>query len=351
MGTGGGGDPKQGLETLRQDLASGRKLVVSDVAELDPSSIVVCAYYCGSIPSPGRKIRKEALETRMAPEALMRTVLNTMKEAIHGDISSIIAVELGGANTAIALHLAALAGLPVVDGDQVGRSAPELVHSTYHVHGAKATPAVVADTLGNILVVKEYSDIQRYEMIARSLSVLAGGAVIVLDTPATAAETSRLALTGTLSKCVELGATVRRANEKRTDPISEVVKLLQGYMLFHGKVSQFNLNEEDGFLMGRTGLRGLGDWRGHRAEVWVKNENMIAWRDGKLVAIAPDPIILLDEKGYGVTNSRIRKGMEVYVVGAKAHDIWRTPRGIELMGPRHFGFRFDYNPIEKLVGT
>ena len=31
-----------------------------------------------------------------------------------------------------------------------------------------------------------------------------------------------------------------------------------------------------------------------------------------------------------------------------AHALWRTAKGIELLGPRHFGFDFDYVPIETL---
>jgi len=41
--------------------------------------------------------------------------------------------------------------------------------------------------------------------------------------------------------------------------------------------------------------------------------------------------------------------MKVTVIGVRAEKIWRTSRGIKLFGPRHFGFDFDYVPIEKLT--
>lgn len=41
--------------------------------------------------------------------------------------------ELGGENTAEALHVALLMDLPLIDADPAGRSVPELQHSTYYV--------------------------------------------------------------------------------------------------------------------------------------------------------------------------------------------------------------------------
>jgi DUF917 family protein len=31
------------------------------------------------------------------------------------------------------------------------------------------------------------------------------------------------------------------------------------------------------------------------------------------------------------------------------NEIWRTPRGLALAGPRAFGYEFDYVPIEELA--
>ena len=39
---------------------------------------------------------------------------------------------------------------------------------------------------------------------------------------------------------------------------------------------------------------------------------------------------------------------EVVIVGWPSSPLWRTPKSIEMFGPRHFGFDFDYVPIEEL---
>lgn len=37
------------------------------------------------------------------------------------------------------------------------------------------------------------------------------------------------------------------------------------------------------------------------------------------------------------------------VIGRKGHRIHRTLEGVEVLGPRHFGFDLDYVPIEDRV--
>jgi len=40
---------------------------------------------------------------------------------------------------------------------------------------------------------------------------------------------------------------------------------------------------------------------------------------------------------------------EVAVIGLKARSEFRNSKGINILGPKHFGFNFDYVPIEKLM--
>jgi len=164
-----------------------------------------------------------------------------------------------------------------------------------------------------------------------------------------ARQVAKVAIEGTVSKAIELGEAVREAAESKKDPVEEIVEVLNGFKLFSGSIASFSLDVKAGFLTGEVEIEGSGDWRGHRFKVWVKNENIIGWRDRRVVATVPDLICLVDEKGYGITNSNLKLGMKASVIGVKAADIWRTPKGIELFGPKHFGFEFGYVPIEKLI--
>ena len=78
----------------------------------------------------------------------------------------------------------------------------------------------------------------------------------------------------------------------------------------------------------------------------------IAWIDGELDVMAPDYIYNVDpdtgESTLGVGYGGYVAGEKVAIVGVKAPGPWRSERGIELIGPRHFGFDFDYVPVEEL---
>ena len=78
-------------------------------------------------------------------------------------------------------------------------------------------------------------------------------------------------------------------------------------------------------------------------------ENHIAWKDNKVVATSPDLISVIDdESGEPIINPKIKPGGKVAVLVTKAKPIFRSKKGIEVLGPRHFGYDFDYIPIEDL---
>ena len=51
-----------------------------------------------------------------------------------------------------------------------------------------------------------------------------------------------------------------------------------------------------------------------------------------------------------VTTERLRYGQRVSVIAFPCDPIWRSPRGLEIAGPRAFGYDFEYVPVEGLHG-
>jgi len=350
LGTGGGGDPETGLKILKEDLAQGRRLLLASETDLEPESTVVCAYHCGSIPAPGQEETGERSSEVPRGEDFMLKGLRAMEKRLGKKIGGVIPTEIGGGNTPSALHLAALLGVPAVDADQVGRSAPELVQSSYLVNGVEATPSVVVDGLGDITIVEHYASPAHYEAIVRSLAVAGGGSAFVIDSPVSATRAFAAGIKGTVSRAVELGAIVRKSRARGDDTSAAVAKFLDAFALFHGEISEFSLEERAGFLVGEVWVDGRKQWSGRKLRVSVKNENMVAWRDDRPVAMVPDLICLIDESGHGVTNSKVRKGLTVTVLGVKSPPIWRTEKGLNYFGPKRLGFPFDYVPVEELQG-
>lgn len=343
LGTGGGGDPREGLKLLDEVLKLRGKIDIVKLDELPKDSIIVVPYFVGTI-APTAKTKKP-----IRIEEPIKKAFEEMKNYLGKEIAGVLASEIGGLNTAIALHVGAKLGLPAVDGDLLGRAAPELHQCTVHIFDIPMYPSVIVTSTGNIVLVKEYSDINDYEAIARYLSVLDGKAAAVVDTPLTIEQAKKAIVKDTLSLCYELGRNVREAREKGENPVEAIVKTLNGWKIFEGVVEKYTWRDEGGFLVGETLVKGTGKWGGHSFKTWIKNEHIMAWLDGKPIVMPPDLIMFVLDNGEPITNTDLKEGVKVNIVAAKAPDMWRTPKGLELFGPRHFGFDYDYVPVEELI--
>ena len=62
--------------------------------------------------------------------------------------SALISAEVGGSNSIEPILAAAYAGLPVVDGDGMGRAFPEVQMSTFFIYGLDPSPGAIADDKG-----------------------------------------------------------------------------------------------------------------------------------------------------------------------------------------------------------
>lgn len=343
LGTGGGGDPVEGFNMLKELIERGFEVKVVDVDELPEDSVVVSPYYVGTI-APTAKVKKP---TKIADA--IKEAFNIMSKILGKKISAAIATELGGFNTAIAVRIATELGIPIVDGDLLGRAAPELHQNTVHIFSIPMYPSVLVTPTGNIVVVERYADIDDYESIARYLSILSGKFVAVVDTPLTVDNARKVVVRNTISLCLRIGKAVREARVSGRDPVKAIVDTLGGWKVFEGTVAEYTWRDEGGFLVGETRVKGIGRWAGAVLKTWIKNEHLMAWIDGEPIAMAPDLIIFTRDDGEPITNSVLKIGDKVHVIVAKAPEIWRSVKGLELFGPKHFGFNYDYIPVEELV--
>ena len=144
----------------------------------------------------------------------------------------------------------------------------------------------------------------------------------------------------------DLGRRIRISRETHADPIEAVGSRLGGKAIFRGKVVDVDRRTEAGFAKGRAQLDGVDSYVGSRLELNFQNENLVALLDGFVVASVPDLIMVLDsETGEPVTTEEVRYGFRVAVVAAPCEPRWRTPEGLKLVGPRYFGYDFDYVPL------
>ena len=96
------------------------------------------------------------------------------------------------------------------------------------------------------------------------------------------------------------------------------------------------------FARGEARIQGTGADAGSALRIRFQNEHLIATVDDEPVATAPDLIVALDrETGEPITTEALRYGHRIAVVGAPCDERWHTPGGIELVGPRYFGYDID----------
>ena len=48
-----------------------------------------------------------------------------------------------------------------------------------------------------------------------------------------------------------------------------------------------------------------------------------------------------------IATELVRYGQRVSVLAWQCDPLWRTPRGLEVVGPRAFGYDLDYVPVEE----
>jgi DUF917 family protein len=334
LGTGGGGDPHIGRLLAR---AAIRARGPAALVPLDtvPDDATVLAVAMMGAPTVMLEKVPSAEQAALAVQALA-TYLG--KTPTH-----LVCAEAGGVNALVPAVAATELGLPIIDADGMGRAFPELQMVVPTLHDIAATPMSIADEKGNCGIF-DTVDNHWAERLARSATIEMGCAAMISLFPMTGVQARVALVPGTISLCGELGRLVREARAAHSDPVAAVVSRLDGVELFAGKVVDVIRRTEGGFARGEAALEGVDGRSSERLLLRFQNENLVAVRDGIVVASVPDLICVLDaESGAAITTETLRYGHRVRVIAARCDPRWHTPEGLALVGPRYFGY--DHDPV------
>jgi len=341
LGAGGGGDPYIGMLMALQEIDKGREITVAEPSEVPDDAFVV--------PVAGMGTPTVLIEKIPSGRELVYA-LKALEGYYNREADYVTPIEAGGINSTIPLVVAARRGIPVLDGDGMGRAFPELQMTTFHLYGIRATPMSMADEKGN-MVVLDTIDNYWAEKIARVITIKFGGTAWIAIYAMKGSEFKKAAVWGTLSLAIRIGRAIREAKERGRSPIDALVEEAGGFLLFRGKIIDVKRFNVGGFARGEAVLEGMDSYAGSRMVIKFQNENLIAVRDGSPVAMVPDIIVVVDqETAKPITTERLRYGLRVAVVGIPCSEKWRTPEGLRVVGPRYFGYDYDYVPVEKLAG-
>jgi len=323
FGTGGGGDPKLGWSMVRKALRRKREFYLAKLEELKREEIVAMSYSIGSLSS--KKVMP------VYPKDIVTRSFEVLEEYLGQSFTGVIATELGGSNTARALVVGALLGKVIVDADAAGRAVPELQHSTYHLLGIPMTPFSLVTPYGDEVIFSRVPDDREAEKIVRSIVSAIGVNVGVTSHPLRVSVMRNAVIQGTITQVLQTGRELRIAKEDGWNP-EDVLKKLGWIVLFRGIVVRVKRKEEHGFTVGEFKLEGTEEFKDESYKIVFKNENLAAWRNGRMDLAIPNLISMITPEGIPVINPEVKEGREYIVIGYPAPKVWRTPPGLKLFG-------------------
>jgi DUF917 family protein len=337
LGTGGGGSPYLGLLNMRRLYAEGAVVELLDPLELADDDLVAVVSTMGA---------PLVSQERLSDPRTIEKAVRLMEEHLGRSFTAVMSLEIGGGNAIQPFMAAARLRIPVVDGDAMGRAFPEAQMTSFAIHGLPMYPLTLADVRDNAVVVLRSQDAWWMERLSRSVAVAVGSTAGTCKAPRSGREIRECAILHSTSKAIRLGRRVQEARRAHEDPVAAVVESEHGRLLFTGKIQDVERRTTAGFLRGTARVEGLDANRREVCELAFQNEFAVAWIDGEPRVTTPDLICVLDSvSGEAVGTEVLRYGQRVSVVALPAPPVLLTPKGLEHVGPRAFGYDLDFRSV------
>lgn len=344
LGTGGGGNPYIGKLRCREELRKGNRIDIIPLDELSDDALVVSL---GGIGAPVVGIEK----FEQGEECLL--ALRALEQELGCKVDALVSAEIGGANSMEPMLTAAQAGIPVVDGDGMGRAFPEMQMTTWSIYGHKSTPSAMVDDKHNVVVFRHAHDEFWLEKLARSAVVAMGAAAGLATAPMRGDFVKRAAIPHTVTLAHSLGNSVLQSHKHNTDPIQTVLEHQNGKLLMTGKIVDLQRHLKGGFAVGHVFIEGFGQFEHDTGEIDLQNEFLVFRRNALMEVCVPDLIVVLDaETGLPITTEVLRYGQRIAVLALPCHELLRTPAALAVVGPAAFGYDdFKYVPLSLSAST
>lgn len=347
LATGGGGDPYVPQLLTKQALQQMGPVELVSPDELDNDANVVAI---GGVGAP--TVSLELLPSvQESVDALAAFQTHTGQK-----IDAVASFEIGGGNSLIPILAALGNGLPIIDGDGMGRALPEAQMMTYAIAGAKPTPAVACDYAGNITTFST-QDTPTYERHIRALAMASGGMLTVAEHPMKGSFIKQAIIPDTVSFSIALGKVLRlnRGNAENMLPHLQEIFKKSVYgkceLLYCGKVTDKATRIVGGFDIGEATIASFDNSQPDLL-IHIKNEYLVAQLDlgehKKVLATVPDLIVIVDyETSVPINAERLKYGQRVAVFAVACPAFFRTEAALNVVAPTCFGFDLDYVPLQQ----
>ena len=311
LASGGVGDSYIAVRWAKDVLASSGPVRLVTWQELPGDGLVVPVAIMGS---------PAVSEEMLYHQAPLEAVVRAMEDLKRSPAVALIPIEAAGSNLLIALAAAASMGLPLVDGDGMGRAFPYLQITSWSLHALFASPLTVADDLGNQAICLTVND-GWAERMGRALTISMGGSIYIAAYAGTRSQLQAASIDGTVSRALALGESLMALKELR---ISSYRHISEQTAWMSGKVVEV-LREQEPFYAT------ILTHQGTSLLVEFNDQFESVLEQGKIVAQLPDIITLIDQSTMEpISCGQMRYGLRVHLITLEAPAAWYTSRGKQL---------------------
>lgn len=371
LGCAGGGSPAASLIQLRDIVRAGHKIRVIDQSALKDDALI---YWGGHMGSPAVSVeRLQSIETVQAFEVLMEYMRHEKFDAVMG-------LEIGGANGLEPMLVGSTKffNVPVIDGDWMGRAYPTYWQTTLAVHvPGELVPCAIDSGDGKSIVMTRAPDDEIVDRALRASCSEMGSRVGMAARPTKTEYVRKYGVLNTCSLAWRIGRCIARCEaSNRLSTVAEAIIEEAGgaesaKVLFRGKIVAVERRLVKGHSYGTIHIAAFTEddqdedqsadkakplVSGGTMKIPFKNENIFAEHtseDGtsRIVASVPDLIAVLDNgSGRALGVPEFKYGYRVTVVGITCSPRWtEVPAGIEIGGPKAFGYDIPYEALGTYV--
>jgi DUF917 family protein len=313
LGSGGGGSMEPFCTLVVRALREHPPVKIVDLAETDPSDLVLAVGLVGSVVAFNEKPGNGYEFTE---------AFNRLRSALPADATAhVCAYQAAGVNALAPLLVAAQTDARLVDCDGMGRAMHRLDQTTWAVAGVDITPFTLTESHNRTALLQSMPAAVAVPYI-RQLMVLMGGWSAFAGYPQRVDRATGTSVAGSLSRAFQLGLALpgllADRNAERLDMAGETITRLGG-----GRVLQVHSSPApDGVRCSVVVERDNHSRRALRIE--GRNEFLLVLREGEVVAEAPDIICLVDRRtSVPLLAERLRPGDDVDVLRLEAPARWK----------------------------
>ncbi|WP_067824387.1 DUF917 domain-containing protein [Actinomadura kijaniata] len=329
FGSGGGGRTDAAERMVRRVLTHLGPLPVVAAADLPRDSSVACVGAVGS--------STVMVERLPGAEEFVRAA-RSLERHVGSPLVAVQPLEIGGVNGLLGVAAAAWLGLPLVDGDAMGRAFPRLDQTV--LQGRSPVVAAVSDPTGNTAILECLDGAALERVVRASLPALGAWAGLAMHHD-TAARYARCSINGSVSRALTLGGLLRRAGSEPGGR-EAFLRSARAVSLFRGRVLEVRRDRSSERTGGVASVQHLVD-PARTLRIEFADEYVLALDDGVDVARVPDIICGLDDRTWRpISVEELAVNEMIEVIRLPAPSRWDDPKlrdrvGLETYGLADFG--------------